>query len=357
LIQAPIRIRTFILGTVLVLLLVPTLAAGAAWLIEGNRQQADIQNRVNAAADYLTSHSTEMQEPAAVQGFVRLIGRLDLLAQVTLITKSPPGKHPIYTSPILEQVKAPPGKRLLGPGKTTTAPVLESWSHDRERLLPAGTRKTPATLITDLYHRPASRTTQALVALVAGVLVLLAGLTATFWLAGRWMVTPLTRLSAQVDKVAGGDLTIEVPRSRIGEIANIAQAVDGMTEALGETAQRRAEADEARRFLVTSIAHDLRHRSSRYAAICRRSALAWETRPFTWRGPRHEQTHSNDWSATCSPTHVTTTRSRQFTSNRRVSPICSRRLQADSTTRPASETTRSTFAGTSHSKSSSTATA
>ena len=31
-----------------------------------------------------------------------------------------------------------------------------------------------------------------------------------------------------------------------------------MTAALGETAQRRAEADEARRFLVTSIAHDLR---------------------------------------------------------------------------------------------------
>ena len=72
------------------------------------------------------------------------------------------------------------------------------------------------------------------------------------------MVAPLARLSAQVDKVAGGDLTIAVPRSRIGEIANIAQAVEGMTAALGETAQRRAEADEARRFLVTSIAHDLR---------------------------------------------------------------------------------------------------
>ena len=78
------------------------------------------------------------------------------------------------------------------------------------------------------------------------------------WLAGRWMVTPLTRLSAQVDKVAGGELTIAVPRSRIGEVANIAQAVEGMTAALGESAQRRAEADEARRFLVTSIAHDLR---------------------------------------------------------------------------------------------------
>ncbi len=72
------------------------------------------------------------------------------------------------------------------------------------------------------------------------------------------MVAPLAGLSAQVDKVAGGDLTIAVPRSRIGEIANIAQAVEGMSSALGETEQQRAEADEARRFLVTSIAHDLR---------------------------------------------------------------------------------------------------
>jgi signal transduction histidine kinase len=113
-------------------------------------------------------------------------------------------------------------------------------------------------LVTDLYYRPASRATRALVALLSGVVVLLAGLAVAVWLAGRWMVAPLARLSAQVDKVAGGELTIAVPRSRIGEIENIAQAVEGMTAALGETAQRRAEADEARRFLVTSIAHDLR---------------------------------------------------------------------------------------------------
>ena len=113
-------------------------------------------------------------------------------------------------------------------------------------------------MVTDLYYRPASRATRALVALLSGFVVLLAGLAVAVWLAGRWMVAPLARLSAQVDKVAGGDLTIAVPRSRIGEIANIAQAVEGMTAALGETAQRRAEADEARRFLVTSIAHDLR---------------------------------------------------------------------------------------------------
>jgi signal transduction histidine kinase len=260
--RAPIRIRTFIFGTVLVLLLVPTLAAGAAWVIEGARQQTDIRQRLNTAVGYLTSHGTEMREPAAVQGFVRLLGRLDLLAEVALITRSPPGKHPVYSSPVLEQVKGPPPRRLRGAGKPpatpTIAPAPASWIHDRQRLLPAGTRNAPAILVTDLYHRPASRTTQALVALVTGVLVLLAGLAVAAWLAGRWMVAPLTTLSAQVDKVAGGDLAIAVPRSRIDEIANIAQAVDGMTAALGETAQRRTEADEARRFLVTGIAHDLR---------------------------------------------------------------------------------------------------
>jgi signal transduction histidine kinase len=97
-----------------------------------------------------------------------------------------------------------------------------------------------------------------LAGLVTGVVVLLAWLAVVIWLTGRWMVTPLARLSAQVDKVAGGDLTITAPRSRIGEIANISQAIGGMTVALGDTAQRRAEADEARRFLVTGIAHDLR---------------------------------------------------------------------------------------------------
>ena len=141
---------------------------------------------------------------------------------------------------------------------TSPAETSAKGLQDSERLIPLGTSGSPAFLVADLYSGPPSRATQALVALLSGIIVLLAGLAIAVWLAGRWMVAPLARLSAQVDKVAGGDLTIAVPRSRIGEIANIAQAVEGMTAALGETAKRRADADEARRFLVTSIAHDLR---------------------------------------------------------------------------------------------------
>jgi signal transduction histidine kinase len=246
--RPPVRIRTFLLGTVLLLLLAPLLAGGAAWLIERDHQQAGIQGRLNSANAYLTSHRSEMQEQASVNGFARLLNRLDLLAQLVLI--GPSEKTQLYLSPTLE--RGQPGNSVE---KAATAPT-ENRPDDR-RLIPAA-KPESGTLVADLYYRPASRTTRALVALLSGVAVLLAGLAVAIWLAGRWMVAPLARLSAQVDKVAGGDLTIAVPRSQIGEIANIGQAVEGMTAALGEAAQRRAEADEARRFLVTSIAHDLR---------------------------------------------------------------------------------------------------
>lgn len=262
--RAPIRIRTFILGTVLVLLLAPALAGGAAWLIERDHQQASIQHRLNTTVAYLTSHRNEIQQQATIQGFASLVDRLDLLAQLTLIQKSPPGKSELYVSPALSpalQKQEAARQGLAGkPGPTpATAPAEPSgsWVHE-QRQITAGTQKARGFLTADLYYQPASRATPALAGLLTGVLVLLAGLAVAVWLAGRWMVTPLTRLSAQVDKVAGGDLAIAVPRSRIGEVANVAQAVEGMTAALGEAAQKRAEADEARRFLVTSIAHDLR---------------------------------------------------------------------------------------------------
>ncbi len=239
--RAPVRIRTFLLSTVLVLLVLPTLAGGAGWLIERDHQRARTHAQLNAAFAYLTSHRSDLQAPATVHGFAKLVDRFDLLGQLVIVGTSE--KRVLYTSPALQQGfagKTPPGR------------------DGERRLIQIGTSKSRATLVADLYYRPASSTTAPLVALTSGIIVFLAGLALAVWLAGRWMVTPLARLSAQVDKVAGGELTIDVPRSRIGEVANIAQAVEGMTDALGETAKRRAEADEARRFLVTSIAHDLR---------------------------------------------------------------------------------------------------
>lgn len=262
--RPPIRIRTFILGTVLVLLLLPTLAGGAAWLIERDHQQAGTRQRVNTALAYLTSHRAAIQEPAAVQGFARLLNRFDLLAQLVIVTTTPPGKSPLYISPGLSPALEKESIRQVKARQSSPTPAAApagtraTGLDDSESLIRLASSGSQATLVANLYSPPTSRAARALVALVSGVIVLLAGLALTVWLAGRWMVAPLAKLSAQVDRVAGGELTIAVPHSRISEIANIAQAVEGMTDALGETAQRRAEADEARRFLITSIAHDLR---------------------------------------------------------------------------------------------------
>ena len=100
--RPPIRIRTFILGAILALLLLPTLAAGAAWLIEQDRQQAATKQRLHTAVAYLSSHRTDIQEPVVVQGFARLLDRLGLLAQ--LIIAKPGEKRQLYISPALSPV-------------------------------------------------------------------------------------------------------------------------------------------------------------------------------------------------------------------------------------------------------------
>jgi signal transduction histidine kinase len=261
--RASIRIRAFILGTIVGLLCLPPLAAAAGWQLERRHQQAGVQNRLNTAFAYLTAHGGDMKEQAVAQGFGQLLDRVDLLGRVFLTTSSPGSKRRVYLSPALDPVvqKEIAKLKLAGrqgvPRSIPFGKGLGVNADGQERIIHIAAAGSP-TLIADLYYPPSDRSNRTIVALSSGIVVLLAWLTIAIWLAGRWMVAPLARLSAQVDKVAGGDLAITVPRSRIGEIANISQAVEGLTVAIGETAQRRAEAEEARRFLVTSVAHDLR---------------------------------------------------------------------------------------------------
>ena len=234
-------------------------AGGSAWLLERHRQRAAIEHRLNTAAAYLTSHRARLREPATVHGFARLLARLDLLGQVVVVSSSPPGEDEIYVSPTLNAPALQKGRLARERGAPAASSTGPDGFQDDRRLIAIGTRKQPGesecrpvppdTGPRDRRARRAGRRRDR---------PRLAGLAGALWLAGRWMVSPLTTLSAQVDKVAGGDLEIAVPASRVGEITNIAQAVEGMTSALGESAERQAEADEARRFLVTGVAHDLR---------------------------------------------------------------------------------------------------
>lgn len=253
--RSPLRFRTFILVTILVVLLVPTMAAGAAWAIERENQHANIQRRIDLAVSFLETHRDAIKEPSTLKRFEAMLVPLNLRAQLVIAAKSPPSKEVLFLSRGLEG----PNVKGSAKGKAAKAPEISaSWGRQRHAIIIRSTSKSTTILAAILYYRHASSAARVLVAFVTWVVVFLVSLAAAISLVGRWMVSPLARLSAEVDKVAGGDLSIAVPQSRIGEISNIAQAVDGMTTALGETEQRRAEADEARRFLVTSVAHDLR---------------------------------------------------------------------------------------------------
>jgi signal transduction histidine kinase len=87
---------------------------------------------------------------------------------------------------------------------------------------------------------------------------MLAGTTLLIWAASRWLVGPLRRLNVQVDAVAGGDPVEIHVASPIREVENVAAAIEGMAARLAQTAKYDARLEAERRFLVSSIAHDLR---------------------------------------------------------------------------------------------------
>jgi signal transduction histidine kinase len=93
---------------------------------------------------------------------------------------------------------------------------------------------------------------------ITALVLLLAVLAAEYLLLRRWVVRPLAQLSADVDQVAGGVVSVAPVASRASEVADVGAALTGMADGLRAALAERDTADEQRQFLVTAIAHDLR---------------------------------------------------------------------------------------------------
>lgn len=247
-----ISVRLFLLAAVLALTVLPVASGTAAWFIERERQNADLQTRLDAAVAELRAHRQGIaaKDKDALFRVGQRIASLHLVAQFGLIDKLAPDKTTIDSQVMADHPKG-------GPERNKPKSPPPSW-HAHDFVIPMGDARPAAAVVGTLYYPPASLPARAFVALVGGVLVLLAGLGVTVWVAGRWIVKPLTRLSVEVDRIAGGELSVTPPRSPISEVANVAEAIDGMAHALVESGAQQAAADEARRFLVTAVAHDLR---------------------------------------------------------------------------------------------------
>ncbi len=78
------------------------------------------------------------------------------------------------------------------------------------------------------------------------------------WFLGRMVVRPLAATSRAAHDVAGGDLDITLPDSRVREVAEVNHAFTGMSEALRESLAQQARIEQERRLFIGAVVHDLR---------------------------------------------------------------------------------------------------
>ena len=126
--------------------------------------------------------------------------------------------------------------------------------------------------------------------------VFVAFLLAAFF--SRRITRPLRRIGAAADRVAQGDLEVNVvgPNTGDDELGQLAKRFQGMVD-------RLREVDELERNFLMRVTHELRTPVTAISGTCRRSTRAWSSRTsWTPRWPRSARRcgGSGGWSTTCS---------------------------------------------------------
>ncbi|HEY8446219.1 MAG TPA: HAMP domain-containing sensor histidine kinase [Thermomicrobiales bacterium] len=91
-----------------------------------------------------------------------------------------------------------------------------------------------------------------------GLSTLILTLVGIAWFLGRTVVMPLAATSAAALQVASGNLDVELPSSRVREVADVNAAFEAMSGALRTSLQQQATLEQERRLFVGAVAHDLR---------------------------------------------------------------------------------------------------
>jgi len=93
---------------------------------------------------------------------------------------------------------------------------------------------------------------------VALLVALCLTLLGSAWFLRRAVVAPLTAASDAARQVAGGDLDIKLPNSRVREVADLKQAFGAMSNGLRISLHQQATMEQERRLFIGAVAHDLR---------------------------------------------------------------------------------------------------
>ncbi|MGE7271529.1 sensor histidine kinase [Brevibacillus panacihumi] len=140
-----------------------------------------------------------------------------------------------------------------------------------------------------VMYVPKSNTVQ-IIAAVAGLLL-------AFFIVAvvmrRLLLKPLEQMSVAARQIAAGDWDVQLPLSRITEIAEVRDGFEVMVRGLQKSHQKQVVLEEERRFMIASVAHDLRtplfslrgyldgleqgiaqtpEKRSKYVAVCKEKA-------------------------------------------------------------------------------------
>ena len=91
-----------------------------------------------------------------------------------------------------------------------------------------------------------------------GIVLLLIVLVILGWVVGRMLVSPLAATGRAAAQVAGGDLDISLPSSRVREVEEVNAAFESMSAGLRRSLEQQAELEQERRFFIGAVVHDLR---------------------------------------------------------------------------------------------------
>jgi signal transduction histidine kinase len=225
------RLLAFALVTAVVL----PLAIGAATWFGVRQWQKDQRSAHVAAARRLIEDGVGRFDSPAWRRTAR--ARLDALGIGAQVIVARPGMKGV----------------VFSAGPDASAATLKS---------PAASRKSGLTLppgyFAALGAPSLNGSSRWVAALLAAIGTFVALLTALSLLAGRWVVRPLAALSGAVDAIAGGSAFARRRPSRVREIDELEVGLAAMDESLRAAAERDLRREEERRFLISSIAHDLR---------------------------------------------------------------------------------------------------
>ncbi|WP_405156890.1 sensor histidine kinase [Paenibacillus sp. FSL K6-0108] len=88
------------------------------------------------------------------------------------------------------------------------------------------------------------------------------GLLLAFFVVGvemrRFLLKPLEKMSKAARQIAAGHWEVQLPNSRITEIAEVRDGFEVMVKGLEQSHRKQAELEEERRFVIAAVAHDLR---------------------------------------------------------------------------------------------------